>query len=210
MGDFFSVAGRPSEHWRLLLFIISSPSSQDCSPRLTVIQSLQWICKGDAIKKAPRSDTNTGLNELEKKEKSIFVTEKEEASKSLLCAQYHSCPSEADPQTSPTPTLTQRDTKSILPVFTRCCAGVWWHRGLANMEQADALHLRILYQKRKEEKQVHSQPISSREYRPQRKPFPVCISWVQILSEFLFGMRRWSGLAFPVGLGRASPTTLER
>lgn len=51
MGDFFSVAGQSSEYWKLLLFIVSSQSSQDCSPRLAFIQSLQWICKGDAIKK---------------------------------------------------------------------------------------------------------------------------------------------------------------
>lgn len=122
-----------------------------------------------------------------KKEKSIFVTEKEQAGKSMSCAQYYSCPSKANPRTSPTPTLTQRDTKSILPVFTRCRAGMWRHRGLSNMEQADALHLRNLYPKRKEGKHVYSQPIFSRENRPQRKPFPVCISECKYFPNFCLG-----------------------
>lgn len=61
---------------------------------LTFIQSLQWICKGEVIEedfKSLRLDINTmtEFNELEKKEKSIFVLYKELARNSAHSHNVH-------------------------------------------------------------------------------------------------------------------------
>lgn len=86
-----------------------------------------------------------------------------------------------------TPTLTQRDTKSILPVFTGCRAGVWQHQGLSNMEQADALHQRNLYQKRKEEKHVYSKPIPLENIDPRANHFQFASHECKYFPNFCLG-----------------------
>lgn len=69
-----------------------------------------------------------------------------------------------------------------------------WHWSLSNTEQTNALHLRNLYPKKG--MFIHI-PFPLGEYQPQRKPSPVCISCLQILLEFLFGLQPLERLAFP-------------
>lgn len=92
--------------------------------RLTFIQSLQWICKGEVIEKyfkPLRSDINTmtEFNELEKK-KSIPVMAKEQARESMCSHSTHptyTCThTKSESLCSPSypPLITQQYMKSIV------------------------------------------------------------------------------------------------
>ena len=47
------------------------------------------------------------------------------------------------------------------------------------------------------------------EYQPQRKPFPVYISWLEILPEFLFGIQPLEQTGFPQRMWSLSPPKPE-
>lgn len=104
-------------------------------------------------------------------------------------------------KTPPTPTFTQQDIKSIVIL---CIPGAAWKSWLTSMLFQHVTdgpwHLRSLYSKRN--MFIHS-PFLLREYRPQNKPFPVCISYWHTLSEFPFGMqpRGWKGEGGRAGNG---------
>lgn len=98
--------------------------------RLTFIQSLQWICKGNAIEKhfkPLRSDANTttGFNELrdgDQGEKSILSQWKNKLVRAHHVHTPSAVPAKPTLLTYPDPHSTRYKINSV---FTRCRAGAW-------------------------------------------------------------------------------------
>ena len=112
----------------------------------------------------------------------------------------------------PTPTITQHDMKSIviLSLFTRCSMG-----SLADSDAYPTQNRQMqctwgIWTKKKKKKSMFIHilfPLG--EYQPQRKPFPVYISWLEILPEFLFGMQPLEQTGFPQRMWSLSPPKPE-